>query len=114
MSQLNRNRELQNPPGHGVLQLIERKRFFGALLHHVDHLPQIIDDHVVMWFEAKNDDEKRAVHARFRRQMRRTLLGFGGFEVFLHGVVVVTGGNIWVGGSLLLLGAAVVWATRPG
>ncbi len=106
--------ELLNPPGEGMLRVIHGNGLLGDLAHHIGHIPQIIEDHMAMWYEASTDDQKKEVHARFRRQVARILISVGGFEIFLHGLIYASTGYLFMGGSLLIVGSLVMRLTRGG
>lgn len=101
----------KHPPGDTVLKVIDKYRVTREIAKHIA-LRQIIDDAWIEWNQAGTAKEKIAVHKRFRVQVIRSMLSFGGFEIAAHGVISVAFGNFLVGGSLIVVGAAMMHLMR--
>ena len=106
-------RNQQGPPGNRMKKLARRNRAVATVMSNL-HILQIIDDHQAMWFSADSDAEKRRIELRLRRQIALALVNFVGFEIAVHGVVTATIGDPLSGGSLLLIGIAILHAIGRG
>lgn len=98
-------------PGNEVQRVLEQYPVARKVARHIE-LEQIIDDHCVLWAQAETVEAKLAVHKRFRRQVAKSLLSFGGVEIAAHGVISVAFGNWLVGASLIVVGAALIHWTK--
>lgn len=99
------------PPGKKLLSFFDNFPLGREVATHLGLL-HIIDDHQIMWFEAGSRDHKVGIHKRFRLQVLRGLVSFGGFELAVHGTVSTVTGQLPLGASLMLLGAAILYLTR--
>lgn len=99
------------PPGNNLLSFLDNFPIAKEIAKHIG-LVHIIDDHQCMWEEAKTDEDKVKIHQRFRRQVGRGLVSFGGFEIAFHGVVSTAFGQWLVGSSLIMVGAFILHIMR--
>ena len=99
------------PPGNNLLSVINSCLVATEIANHLG-LIHIIDDHQCLWAEAKSNGEKVKIHQRFRRQVLRGLISFGGFEVTVHGALSTAFGQWWIGSSLIVVGTAILYLTR--
>lgn len=111
MAPFKKKPQIDTLPGEGLSSAITRFKAAQVVAEHIG-IPQIIDDHQLMWLEANSDSERAGVHRRFRRQLVRGMVSFGGFEVAVHGVVSTAVGQFLVGSSLILVGAMIVYLTK--
>jgi hypothetical protein len=103
----------QRPPGDWLKKLAKRSSVFATALAHT-HLLQIADDHDDLWHEAATAFEKSAVHRRFRVQIARACVSFGGFELTVHGLVFCGVGELMTGASLMVVGIALMYVLGKG
>jgi hypothetical protein len=98
-------------PGTAIRRVLDANHIAREVARHI-HLEQIIDDHFVLWAQAETIEARLAVHKRFRKQVARALVSFGGIEIAAHGVISVAFGNWLVGASLIVVGAALIYLTK--
>lgn len=110
---LEHDKYVNTPPGDGLLEVFEKSSIAKVGAEHSGVL-QTIYDHQIIWENAETVEGKIEAHLRFRRQMARGLINFGGFEIAVHGIVDVAVGTWLTGGSLFLVGAFVMYVTRRG
>lgn len=103
-------KDQQGFPGDRIKKLAKRNRVLRAIFSH-SHVLQIVDDHQAMWFEAANDAEKRRIEQRLRRELTRASVNFIGLEVALHGAVTTVLTDPLHGGSMIVVGAVVMYVT---
>lgn len=90
--------------------LAEQNRVVRSFLEHT-HVLQIIDDHQLLWLATDEEAQRRRVVRRLHRQLARAGVNFAGLEVTVHGAVLAIAGDPLHGGSLVILGIALMYAT---
>ena len=98
----------KEPPGSLLKKLAQNNRVLETLLSHMNVL-EVIDDHQLMWFEARTQAEKLQVQRRFQWQLARAGVNTAGVELTLHGTVVAVAGDLFRGGSFFILGTAILY-----
>jgi hypothetical protein len=98
-------------PGSEIQRVLKQYPTARKIARHIE-LEQIIDDHHYLWAQAETIEAKLTIHKRFRRQVARSLVSFGGVEIAAHGVISVAFGNWMVGASLIVVGAALIHWTK--
>ena len=95
------------PPGNRLKQLAKRSRVLKSAMTHMQVL-QIVDDHQFLWFEATTDEERKSVYRRLRMQLALSISSLIGFEVTVHGAVLMAADPM-LGGTILLAGIGLMY-----
>lgn len=101
------------PPGHELHPAITASPFLTQLAEHTGVL-RCIDDHSLLWAQAETADERLFIHERFRRQLARTFVSFGGFELYVHGAESLVIGNFEAASVLFFVGALILYLAKGG
>lgn len=97
-------------PGDRIKKLAARNRVLRSVLSHANVL-QIVDDHQDMWLATEDEAQRRQIQLRLRKQLALAGVNFAGLEVTVHGVVLSIAGDPLHGGSLVILGIGLMYAT---
>ena len=97
-------------PGNRIKKLAAQNRVLRSVLSHA-HVLQIIDDHQDMWLATEDEELRRQIQVRLRKQLALAGVNFAGLEVTVHGLVLSIAGDPLHGGSLVILGIALIYAT---
>jgi hypothetical protein len=104
-------KQIKTPPGEKLRNFIEGSQVAKEVDEHIG-LSRVIDDHQILWSEARSKEEKIKAHKRFKKQAGRTLVSFWGFEIAVHGLISVVSGNFLIGGSMVIFWAILINAMR--
>lgn len=100
----------RRPPGDRIKKLAAQNPVLRSVLSHA-HVLQIIDDHQDMWLATQDEAERSRVRKRLHKQLALAGVNFAGMEVTVHGAVLSIAGDPLHGGSLVVLGIALIYLT---